>query len=532
VEDFGVCHNGRDHLLAESISAQKNLSYRCWIALLCLTKLADRIDGKQCRWFFRNRDLATDLQTCESLTEFPTIPVLFGHVRFLYRKKKKQPVNSEVILLPDYICYDEKLCDFLPPTFRNGSNTCRVARKMGIVVNMEHEDWLYVIDSIKPYFRGCSIRHTKETKAQHASMYHCKNSSKYIFKQRIVDGISHCSMHDDETEVELSCSVDDRRRFEYPTENKCRSPFLRRDPCLLNSQLKTIDEVSFKDICDRRVHMLPQTIGGQNHSAETDCEHCPCSNVYTRCDYFWNCPHGEDEQNCTRPHYPPRTLACVSPHNYRLICLPAHRVDYDKIDCLGAADELQYCRSQYSYSQFIDGFRCLNDTQCIASYGLCDKSTQCPLGDDVAFCKGHRGLCYTSSLADRTDVEDVLCQLDTQRKKEFSLITLPIYPLDRSRKSDSRSKWPAESDFIAWNIIDEPKDQAWSWRYNRGLYARLWLGDRNNSYACFCPPSYYGRFCQYQNQRVSLSLRLTAIDLYRICALAVTLINEGVITEK
>ena len=71
------------------------------------------------------------------LTQFPTIPVLFGHVRFLYNTTVVSQLDIELSLPPDYVCYDEQLCDFLTPTFRNGNYTCRYGYQMGFWT--EHE---------------------------------------------------------------------------------------------------------------------------------------------------------------------------------------------------------------------------------------------------------------------------------------------------------------------------------------------------------------------------------------------------------
>ncbi|CAF1112095.1 unnamed protein product [Adineta steineri] len=47
---------------------------------------------------------------------------------------------------------------------------------------------------------------------------------------------------------------------------------------------------------------------------------------------------------------------------------------------------------------------------------------------------------------------------------------------------------------------------------HRDINLRIWLNNKKNitKITCLCPPSYYGDKCQYQNQRVSLSVRFQA----------------------
>jgi hypothetical protein len=48
----------------------------------------------------------------------------------------------------------------------------------------------------------------------------------------------------------------------------------------------------------------------------------------------------------------------------------------------------------------------------------------------------------------------------------------------------------------------------------RGLDLYVWLNNTNNSrtITCLCPPSFYGNRCQYQNQRISLSIKFRALS--------------------
>jgi hypothetical protein len=84
----------------------------------------------------------------------------------------------------------------------------------------------------------------------------------------------------------------------------------------------------------------------------------------------------------------------------------------------------------------------------------------------------------------------------------------------------------AEQHIIANGITSKSDDFAWSLRCNHGFSVHQWLGGDNYSYICFCPPDYYGDMCQYQNQRVSLTLKLTTVDRRDVYVIVVTLIDD------
>ncbi|CAF4232249.1 unnamed protein product, partial [Adineta steineri] len=44
----------------------------------------------------------------------------------------------------------------------------------------------------------------------------------------------------------------------------------------------------------------------------------------------------------------------------------------------------------------------------------------------------------------------------------------------------------------------------------RGLPVRIWSNNDESTFICFCPHSYYGSRCEYQNQRVSLAIKFQA----------------------
>ena len=526
VEDYAACQNGRHRLLAQSISVQGNLSRDCWISMACLTKIIDRIGQISCQQLLRSVNLSAYLQSCESLFQFPVIPVFHGHVRFFYTQKGAADVNINLALTPDYVCYDGQLCDFLTPTSYVGNVSCRRGHEIGLGPSLKPKTWTSIIDSIKPYFRGCLTTYKNKNDKHNGSLYCCKNSSKCISKHKIVDGISDCHMNDDEEEFELSCSINDTYRFKCPGESKCLSPLLLHKTCPITRK-RSLNDLRFHEICDRIVNILPVTIDGYNHSDESECEQWQCNNIYTRCDGFWNCPYGDDESNCTGQLCPPHSLPCVSPKdNSTLSCLPADRIDDGIVDCLGGSDERQYCLTQAaSNSPTIKDFRCWNSTKCIGSTDLCNNVKSCPFNDDEFFCGHRRSVCDTSKINVRDNIVHALCQIVDRRVVYFSLATAIIYPAITNQKINLNNEWSAVRQTIKNYRISMRDAPTSAWHCNRGLYTLYWLGDNNYDYKCFCPPSYYGDLCQYQNQRVSLTLELETVDARGIYGIMIRLIS-------
>jgi hypothetical protein len=364
----GSCVNGRSHLMQQSM----NSSNDCWINHL-------------------------NLLTCESLIQFPIIPVFYGHVRFFYdtnQSRLKEEDDDIISLLPDYICYHEQLCDFIPSTFRYQNLTCRHQKQI-IDIDLNYHDFL---EFIRDYFFHCAIPYminNGEQYRQHPSIYCCKNSSKCISKHRLMDRIIDCHM-------------------------------------------------------------------------------------------------GDDDNN---------------------------------IDCLGGTDERRLCQTLFDRNIFHDG----NNTRCIPFHILCEYFSTYPYdNNDEEFCENYEELCSKNWRDSYIDIEHIFCRLVDMENKidDFSLATARLYPpsID-SIPTAQRNEQQAKGQVIAKNIRSEPVTIGWAWRCNRGLDVVTWLGDETFINQCFCPPSYYGDLCEYQNQRVSLTLKLITVDRHRFYDIVTSNIN-------
>ncbi|CAF1409418.1 unnamed protein product, partial [Adineta ricciae] len=501
VDDFDECINGRHLMLFESLIMQGSLPDDCWLAMVCLTRLMHHIDPTFCNGTSIH---PSHLHACDHLIQFPISPVLFGHVHFLYQPKQVFEVTNDSMLLPDYICYDEQLCTYLSPTFRHRSHTCRHAHHMGLSQNTKYHSWKRMIRVIKPYFVGCTTRHTDE---RHPSLYQCRNSSKYISKHRIADNITDCYLNDDEEDHELSCFLDHPHRFKCANESRCRSPILQRSGCpLVENETKTIDSILFNQICDGFVDVSAKVVDGHGHTDETDCEHWPCSNVYSRCDGFWNCRNGEDEEACRASNCSRGLFECMSPLNYTMICLAGDKVRDGTVDCVGGLDEPQLCQGTNAESGSLYRFSCLDGRTCVNPFTLCD-STSKLYDPDV---------CVEWMDHDLSKIQDNICHAIRLERAPFPSETSEVYPA-------------VEKKVIIPNV--EPARRPTSVYSSslhcvRGLPVHLWLGNDTQTARCMCPPNYYGDRCEYQSQRVSLTLTLSSVNMNRTYVIFAKLVDD------
>ncbi|CAF3982006.1 unnamed protein product [Adineta steineri] len=508
VDDFDECLSGRHLMLYKSLTIQGNLSYHCWIAMVCLTQLIHQVNQSFCDEFLQSTHILFSLHTCDYFTRFPINPVLLGHIYFLYQPQQILEVYAYSILLPKYICYDEQLCTYLSPTFRYKSHTCRSAYQMGLTSNEGYSTWKEMIDIIKPYFYGCTSRYIDQNYSKHSSLYQCRNTSKYISKHRIADDTIDCYWKDDEEDLKLSCSLHDPRRFTCPHEVRCRSPILQSSGCpFVENPGKSIDKILFNQICDGVIDVLPELINGENHTDESNCEYWPCNNVYTRCDGFWSCRNGEDEEKCRSSNCSRHFFECISPYNYTMICLPATEVRNGIVDCLGGLDELQLCQTANYYSGITYGFRCLYDTKCIEPSIVCDSN-------DELF---YEEVCKEWAYYNLSDLQNILCYSGALERVPFTLKTAEIYPF-----IDNTMANPVVHSTRKLLRIHLPSLQC-----TRGSLVHLRLGNDNYTSICMCPPNYYGNQCQYQNQRAVLILTFSAINnAHRIYAVFIKLIDD------
>ena len=548
LEKTSDCHNGRNNILATDL---------CSHSMICLINAKvhlNNLDKAWCNQYCTTKDCVRD--NCPSQFEFPPGPILFGHVRFIYTNKGINLENNE-IYLPDYICYNEQLCkEYIRATkYLNGS-TCRAFHELELEKTILFTDFEILITAVKNKFRACLNMINQTFECNHSNMYQCSNSSKCISKHRLVDGYRDCPFGDDEI-FENSCSLKDahlRSKCLYNNTIMCLSPSVppsATDQCIIEENeyvenRKSIEKhISFQTTCDGKVELSPIIIDGKKYTDETDCERWPCNNTYSQCDSYWLCKNGADESNCPLSICPNFQHPCIFLNDTsKISCLPISKAGDGIVDCLAGTDERKNCQYPSSKHMFY-AFQCSNNTECIDVSQVCDQEKDCPLDDDdEKFCvNSPKDICQSSTLSSRTQVEHFLCQylsiFERPKIVYFKMQNMPIYPRQLTTATATATVTTSTQSITSLmrsnsiiNIYDKENLNC-----NRGIPIRIRKNDDddNNNYRlfCLCPPSYYGDQCQYQNERVSVTIQVRVISEWlSVFTFIIKLIDDNGIIES
>ncbi|CAF1403365.1 unnamed protein product [Adineta ricciae] len=543
------CQNGRDLLWAKSLidHTMKSLDEPCVMAMICISNIVpSKMYKIDCDHLCRPDGCRGIVKAfCPALFEFPMFPVAFGHIYFVYTNDKLEyhlhGKNS-----PNYICYDEQLCmEYLPQTSRINGRTCRRYNET-VLSSYSHLlsfHFQAILLEVQYTFEACLSAHklSYEQIDNRSGVYHCINSSKIISKRHLVDGRRDCHANDDE--IADACTVKNEYRFKCYTNSLnttitlCIPPFRMTDgsqTCpngednemnqltydFIRPHLSLIDfnnfwshvtlerHKFFPTICNGANQMItPILINKKRYTDETECDNWPCNHIYSECDGFWSCANGLDELNCRPSKCPYLHHPCVSPKTLKLGCLNISKAGNGIVDCLGGTDELKSCQRGVSGSKY---FRCSNilSFTCLIETSLCDKKRDCLFGDDEKFCQhfltGSRRLCGNIHNFTLSDEEEFLCSLHNvslRRKDYFTVSNFIDHSILKSNKL-----------IVIENIPSLKVNSDWIKRCKRGLPLRIF---NQNEIRCLCPPAYYGASCEYQNQRVSITVQIRTISFWK-----------------
>ena len=545
------CDHSRHLMLGRAMFSIRppSISDDCWLAVNCLVFFAYLLNPDCERFELDEARLSTMQKDCPELLFLPSTPIAFGHASLLYGFDPLKPLGDSYYY-PRYLCYNHELCDDFPVnqtliTFSN--HTCRSLSDLFVGSTAIESPTPSVIGYLIPIYTLLST--CQSSSGIHSILcnkpntYRCLNSSKCISVHRLHDGRQECYHNDDEQLPIFNPALASERltqHFRCANADQLIPQYMVDDGlCHCHATEMTLcddeysethyarEHISFQTMCDGTTELNPLIIDNETMTDETDCDQWMCNNTYTRCDGFWNCFNGADEvdcdpspmTNCPRHHH-----LCWSLQMNRTICLPSSRADDGIVDCVGATDEPRLCRIKQVVDR-VDQFYCetrIENQLCIDVYRLCDGRRDCRNGEDEIFCQNRSYddetyLCSDITESLRSPIEDLICERFTYRNKRsityFSLdqlsdITLEQQPTPPQQLLDFQ--YPITAD----------KPRPYSSPCHRGLALRVWSDQHNNlssnntttTTTCLCPPSLYGPRCQYQNQRVTLTLQFRALS--------------------
>ncbi|CAF3948757.1 unnamed protein product, partial [Rotaria sp. Silwood1] len=554
-----LCVPQRANLLLQAMFSIKpdSVSDLCWKFLMCLLHVSIFYEDQYCIRFCQNMVCSNIIQrSCPDMLLVPTAPVLFGHIYFAYSKYMPDDWLS-LPAAPQYVCSSDQVFIehfIVKPHIIFNNVTCFQPSDIGIIFETVTRGSInnYIKNAYVGLLGYNPIVTNDSIHCKRPNMYQCVNSTKCISKFRLNDNRIDCFYRDDEqmTVINGSCSMEPYKKpFICSINNRCISYDRIKDTVCdcekydfglcedeRPDEYYAISHISFQTICDGFVELWPVNIDGRNETDETECEWWPCNNTYTRCDGIWNCFDGADEVDCDRSHLihcPLQHHVCASPETNQLTCLPIQKANDGNIDCIGGTDESKKCRSSnYVFARF--DFNCMNDidNHCLPVESTCNGKKDCPHGDDEQFCNYTKydwityGICSRYNEWIHSDVESFICNWFSETNKQ-KIVHFSLDKLSKLTSNDTKHDRVAlQSSSSMIRTFHQHHH-----RCHRGLDVQVWLNRKKNLTAmtCLCPPSFYGDMCQYQNQRVSLTMRFQVLsDAWRIpFVLLISLIDDS-----
>ena len=557
------CKQQREDLLIQAMysSDQNLMSADCWSAFQSMFNLWDGEYLSSEKFYQLNISIEIVINICPDVIYFPNVPVLFGDIYFAYAKNDSQYLNA-FATKKSYICYNSSHYDsyFINAAtiLFNNMKCIDFTQFLSLPSHDISPMKLNYAKSIKKAYKNLLKYHLtinyNPTICNRSNMYQCRNSSKCISIYRLLDAKYDCPYMDDENQTLINNTTEIERikskYFKCPITNKYIAQSLQMNGdcnCDFNlygfcddenpDALYTKMNITFQRICDGFNDLLPIPIGEMNETDETECEQWECNNLYTSCNDMWNCPNGVDETGCITYstincslnfHY------CVSPYNYKPFCLSVEKANDGFIDCLGASDEPTFCRENFQINDIfkVSQFYCINRTSslCIDFSSLCDGNKQCEHGDDEQFCSANRTKIPFSRCVGRwktncSDVENIVFDHQISLKP----LSAVYFSFEKSYNLIEKQMKNMKDLDVSSASVTQISDQ-YQPRCHRGLDLIVWSNNTNklSSLTCLCPPSYYGDQCQYQNQRISLTIKFQALsDSWQtLFAIVISLIDD------
>ena len=541
-----LCGNRRTEIFFKALTSQPpNMTKSCWEAMQDMVSFTNSNESPSAKILEKAR------QSCPRILEYPAYSVANGDVRLIFDLAQPHRVPW---LLPNAICFNVTLCPFYQPTELNYSiySSCRsfhqISSEQKQLVTPVGFHFLSVLRGI---FSTCATvdQFRAGDRIESADLYQCTTTNKYIAKTRLLDGVNDCRHKDDENFTD-SCSlrpINGRFTCDEHPSTQCFSPLMsHRDgfKCLRSNfdRSQTFSEpINFQTLCDGFEDRVPMFIDGRNQTDETDCAQVPCNTTYTHCNHYWNCPNGLDELGCyseTIAECGRNAHRCLRTSEKGWMCLNLSRAADGYVDCRGGMDERMYCRRRHQEDTELR-YRCSHGSRCSAVDSVCTSFTSCDVpinkGDS---CQSYWGGVIPDSLVYpctpryeklRSQYKNYVCllyesdkpkvvyfSLKTKKNQKSKVVELAnTTPLAQPMKDVGKNDWVISNDYRTPTLM-------------KGLCYRgfpIFLSNTTTLF-CLCSPDSYGNRCQYQNQRVLVTVQFAVeADLYTVFAVLFLLVD-------
>ncbi|CAF4029208.1 unnamed protein product, partial [Rotaria sordida] len=535
----------------------------CWISMICLADFDYLYPDVKC---FNEIILNNIEQYCPNEYYFPLNSVVYSYVYFLYDKLNR--TNWLNYTGPNYICYKKEYCPNLIWNFsviiKNNLTCFSIDQKIFSWKNF----YEYVIYLFSPSYWNSSLLTNINDKMLYKcdlsntfiSIYRVKDKKQDCFfnddenpnidlcllntndQLKCLTNENECTREIFINDNQNDCLDESDEYFEY-VEFQLQNEFMR----LSTSKQKDFTAIyRFQELCDGIVnyHLFSKE---SNETDEADCEYWPlsCNSYYTKCDSIWNCENGHDEIACDDPYILApkihKKFSCKSNEHYciklinnnndiNITCINLNQSGDGIIDCIGGTDEqlTNICVKKYPTDRK-RRFYCMNSSLCIRPDQVCDTIIDCPFEDDERVCpwlfKSNLSQFYCNNSLTHFDTRcglqkpgDNDCQMN-EHIWFCDLSTVRFVHADETSMSFER--YPPKCQIIESNSIKNLDSKQLLKSSKRSSPFKMTISSivslcnygypvrssvLNNSFFCFCPPSYYGDYCQYQSERLTVKL--------------------------
>ncbi|UJR06644.1 hypothetical protein I4U23_010928, partial [Adineta vaga] len=487
----------------------------------------------------RNCEFLANHCSDEWLT-LPAKPVMYDYFQFIYMTNRSVDEFKRNVA-PDFVCFDAQKCPSLASTIHridiiDGLTCCHISN---LTENIETQHFHFMNILFARINRQCSTTDI-EVSCENSSYFHCNVSLKCISYHRVGNGFRDCDYNEDE--LFPACQLNDSNRLKCIShETNCLLPVAlkygnRNCPKTGNERLMNRfafnKSVPFAALCDGMV-LHVSLLNDGNENDETNCELWPCNNPYLRCNGVWNCLNGIDELNCPNTNCSFNAFQCTNKASSLTYCLPLTYMFYKRID---NCTEAEYIPEVYFYNETNDiskDYYSFNRSKCISGNSICnhhletvdEQDKECRIDDQYP-----PFISNTMTVSQLDKSNTYLCTIDYESTAfvidyiDFLITTgLGYFPPVSSTIPSIQSITKINED--KKKIIPEI-DIALRWYCHQGVVV---LFGANQSKKCLCPPNYFGSQCQWQNQRISLTLHLktqSIISTTVIFKLIIILIDE------